>query len=208
MKKLSIFRRLFILLFGLSISAQAEDLSYVRYGTENIDGLNIFYREAGDPSKQAVVLLHGFPTSSHMYRDFLSELGDEFYLIAPDYPGYGYSDKKSVKEYTYTFDNVAETMNQFFIRRGLNNYVIMIQGFGAPVGFQLATKHPEKVAGFIVMNGNIYGEGLVKETIEFLKEELTPENETKKMKTDFSLKTLKWQHTHSTRNPKAINPDA
>lgn len=198
-----------MLTFSLSFPAYAiDDMSQVRYGTENVGGVNIFYREAGDPSKQAVVLLHGFPSSSHMYRDVLAGLGDEFYLIAPDYPGYGYSDKKAVKEYIYTFDNVAETMNQFLIQRGLNNYVMMIQDFGAPIGFRVATKNPEKVAGFVVMNGNAYEEGLGKEIVEFLKQEPTPENVAKKTKEDFTIRALKWQHTHGTRNPDSINPDS
>jgi len=208
MRKLMVLSGFLITLFGLSLSAQAKDLSHVRYGTEQVDGVNIFYREAGDPAKQAVVLLHGFPSSSHMYRDVLAELSDEFYLIAPDYPGYGYSDKKLPSEYTYTFDNVADTMDKFLIQRGLSNYVMMIQDFGAPVGFRIATKHPEKVAGFVVMNGNAYEEGLGKEVVDFLKEERTPENEARKLASDFSYDALKWQHTHGTRNPDAVNPDA
>ena len=159
-------KRFYTFLFTLlalslsSITHAKENLDHVRYGKENIDGINIFYREAGDPSKKAVVLLHGFPTSSHMYREVLAELGDEFYLIAPDYPGYGDSDFPAQSEYTYTFDNIAETMDQFLIKRGLKNYTLMIQDYGAPIGFRIATKHPEKVSGFVVMNGNAYEEGL------------------------------------------------
>ena len=147
------------ILGGASTMAHAqENLERVRFGTEKVDGINIFFREAGNPKsdKPALVLLHGFPSSSHQYREVLAELGDEFYLIAPDYPGYGNSDFPSVDEYEYTFDNVAETIDKFLIQRGLDEYVLMIQDFGAPVGFRIATKHPERVKGFVVKNGNAY----------------------------------------------------
>lgn len=193
-------------------SSAAEGLSAVRYGTEKVDGLDIFYREAGDPSKKAVVLLHGFPTSSHMYREVLAELGDEFYLIAPDYPGYGDSSFPSADEYSYTFDNIAETMDKFLIQRGLKNYTLMIQDYGAPIGFRIATKHPEKVSGFVVMNGNAYEEGLSPEgwapIMQYWENKDNPELEKAIAKQVFSLDGLKWQYTHGTRNPEGINPDS
>ena len=182
----------------------------VRYGTEKVDGLDIFYREAGDPSQKAVILLHGFPHSSHMYRDVLAELGDEFYLIAPDYPGFGDSSFPSVEEYTYTFDNIAETIDKFLIQRELNNYVLTIQDYGAPIGFRIATKHPEKVRGFVVMNGNAYQEGLSPEgwgpTFEYWRGK-TSELEAAITSQVFSAEGLKWQYTHGTRNPESILPD-
>lgn len=183
----------------------------VRHGTEKVDGLDIFYREAGDPSKKAVVLLHGFPHSSHMYRDVLATLGDEFYLIAPDYPGFGDSSFPSVQEYTYTFDNLAETIDKFLIQRGLNNYVLMIQDYGAPVGYRIATKRPEKVKGFVVMNGNAYEEGLSPEgwgpIFQYWKGK-TPELEAGIAGQVFSAEGLQWQYTHGTRNPEGILPDS
>lgn len=189
---------------------ETKKLSTVRYGTEKIDGLDIFYREAGDPSKKAVVLLHGFPHSSHMYRDVLAALGDEFYLIAPDYPGFGDSSFPSVSEYIYTFDNVAETMDKFLIRRGLKSYVLVIQDYGAPIGFRIATKHPQKVQGFVVMNGNAYEEGLSPEgwgpIFEYWKGK-TPQLEEVIARQVFSDEGLKWQYTHGTRNPDGILPD-
>ena len=189
---------------------ETKKLSTVRYGTEKIDGLDIFYREAGDPSKKAVVLLHGFPHSSHMYRDVLAALGDEFYLIAPDYPGFGDSSFPSVSEYIYTFDNVAETMDKFLIRRGLKSYVLVIQDYGAPIGFRIATKHPQKVQGFVVMNGNAYEEGLSPEgwgpIFEYWKGK-TPQLEEVIARQVFSDEGLKWQYTHGMRNPDGILPD-
>lgn len=190
-----------------------ENLERVRYGTEKVDGLDIFYREAGNPAtdKPALVLLHGFPTSSHMYREVLAELGDEFYLIAPDYPGFGNSSFPSIEEYTYTFDNIAETMDKFLTQRGLNNYVLMIQDYGAPIGFRIATKHPEKVAGFVVMNGNAYEEGLAKEgwgPIFTYWDTKDPELGKQIAAQSFGLEDMKWQYTHGTRNPEGINPDS
>lgn len=185
-------------------------VNIVRYGTEKVDGLDIFYREAGDPSQKAIVLLHGFPHSSHMYRDVLAALGNEFYLIAPDYPGFGDSSFPSVEEYTYTFDNIAETIDKFLIQRGLNNYVLTIQDYGAPIGFRIATKHPEKVRGFVVMNGNAYQEGLSPEgwgpILQYWQGK-TPELEAAITSQVFSAEGLKWQYTHGTRNPESILPD-
>lgn len=179
----------------------------VRYGAETVDGVNVFYREAGDQSKQAVVLLHGFPSSSHMYREVLPALGDEFYLVAPDYPGYGYSDKPDIKDYTYTFDNVAETIDKFLVQHGLYHYVLLIHDFGAPVGFRIATKHPEKVAGFIVMNGNVYEEGLSEAVVKTLKLSRTPEDEATITTNFMSFEGIKAMYQTGTRNPDRINPD-
>ncbi len=190
----------------------SENLERVRYGTEKVDGLDIFFRESGNPNsnKPALVLLHGFPSSSHQYREVLAALGDEFYLIAPDYPGYGDSSFPSKEKYTYTFDNIANTIDKFLIQRGLNSYVLMIQDFGAPVGLRIAAKHPKKVAGLVVMNGNAYEEGISKagwgKVLDYWKKR-TPELERHILETVFSLEGFRWQYTHGTRNPDAILPD-
>ena len=185
----------------------ADNTSQVRYGSENVDGINIFYREAGDPSKQAVVLLHGFPSSSHQYREVLSALGDEFYVIAPDYPGFGYSEKPSIEEYVYSFDNLAATMTKFIEQRKIENYFLMIHDYGAPVGFRIATETPENVAGFIVMNGNAYEEGLSDLSVQTLRQIRTPEDEAAKIGGFMSLEGIKWLYTTGTRNPDGLNPD-
>ncbi len=204
---------LFALILGIASNGYANDnLQGVRYGTEKVDGLDIFFREAGNPqsNKPTLVLLHGFPSSSHQYREVLAALGDEFYLIAPDYPGYGDSSFPSKKEYTYTFDNVANTIDRFLIQRGLNRYVLMIQDFGAPVGLRIAAKHPKKVAGLVVMNGNAYEEGISKQgwgkVLDYWKNR-TPELEEHIIDNVFSLEGFRWQYTHGTRNPDAILPD-
>ena len=185
----------------------ANNVHQVCYGSENVDSINVFYREAGDPSKQAVVLLHGFPSSSHQYRGVLSALGDEFYVIAPDYPGFGYSEKPSKEEYTYTFDNLATTMAKFLEQKGISNYFLTIHDYGAPVGFRLATKHPENIAGFIVMNGNAYEEGLSDLTQQTLSQTRSPEDEAAKIGGFMSLDGIKWMYTEGTRNPDGLNPD-
>ena len=129
-------------------AAYAND--QVRYKSEVVEGIEIFYRESGDPTRQAVVLLHGFPSSSHQYRAVLADLGDEFYVVAPDYPGFGYSAKPTIEEYTYTFDNIATTMTKFLDQRQIRNYFLMIHDYGSPVGFRIATENPEDVDGLIV----------------------------------------------------------
>jgi pimeloyl-ACP methyl ester carboxylesterase len=181
-----------------------QNANTVRYRTEKINGLDIFYREAGDPSRPAVLLLHGFPASSHMYREVLRGLADRYYLVAPDYPGFGDSSFPAPDEFTYTFDHIAEIMGTFLERRGVNPYVLMIQDYGAPVGFRIAVKHPERVAGFVVMNGNAYKEGLSAEgwgpIFDYWKRRKIIANV-------FSLEGMKWQYTHGTRNPDGINPD-
>lgn len=182
----------------------------VRYAKENVEGINIFYREAGDPKKQTVVLLHGFPSSSHMYREVLDDLGDDYHVIAPDYPGFGDSDFPSPKEYKYTFDNLAKTINTFLEQRKIADYVLMIQDYGAPVGMRIALKHPERVAGLISMNGNVYEEGINKSgwgpVIPYWGNK-SLELEEKIIKNVFSLESLEWQYTHGTRNPAGILPD-
>ncbi|MEM6611412.1 MAG: alpha/beta hydrolase [Cyanobacteria bacterium P01_C01_bin.72] len=185
----------------------ADSIRRVRYSSDKVDCINIFYREAGNPSKQAVVLLHGFPSSSHQYREILSALDDEFYLIAPDYPGFGYSEKPSIEEYTYTFDNLAETMARFLEQKGISNYFLTIHDYGAPVGFRIATKHPERVSGFIVMNGNAYEEGLSDLTQQTLSQTRSPEDEAAKIGGFMSIDGIKWMYTKGTRNPDGLNPD-
>ncbi len=193
------------------MSYSGKNLSQVRYGTEKVEGLDIFFREAGNPKNQAVVLLHGFPHSSHMYREVLGSLGDDFYLIAPDYPGFGDSSFPDKENYTYTFDNFAKTINQFLEQREINNYVLMIQDYGAPVGFRIATQHPNRVNGFVVMNGNAYEEGLSADgwgpIFEYWKEKSSA-LESEIIKNVFSDEGLKWQYTHGTKNPAAILPDS
>jgi len=125
-----------------------------------IDGVRIFYREAGDTGAPGLLLLHGFPASSFMFRDLIARLSGRFRIIAPDYPGFGYSDGPKAEGSTYGFDFLAEIIDRFVEQLGLHKYAVYMQDFGGPVGFRLARKHPERVSFFIIQNANAYEEGL------------------------------------------------
>jgi pimeloyl-ACP methyl ester carboxylesterase len=130
------------------------------YNTISIDGLNIFYREAGAKDKSTIVLLHGYPASSHMYRDLMNELSDQFHLIAPDYPGFGNSETPAIDKFEYSFDHLAEITEHFLQALGLDRFSLYVQDYGAPVGFRIAAQHPDWIQALIVQNGNAYEEGL------------------------------------------------
>src|SRR5450432_2263151 len=130
------------------------------YKTAKVNGLDIFYREAGPAGAPTVVLLHGFPTSSHMFRNLIPALADKYHVIAPDYPGYGQSSMPSASDYDYTFDNLATVVDTLLQQLGLQSYSLYVMDYGAPVGFRIAEKHPERVQALIVQNGNAYDEGL------------------------------------------------
>jgi pimeloyl-ACP methyl ester carboxylesterase len=132
----------------------------VRHQTVSIDGVNVFYREAGRKDAPALLLLHGFPTSSHMYRNLIPALADKYRVIAPDYPGFGNSAMPDRKSFKYTFDNYASIVEGLTEKLGLKSYALYVMDYGAPVGFRLAAKHPERVNALIVQNGNAYDEGI------------------------------------------------
>lgn len=180
----------------------------VLYKKLNVNGIDIAYREAGNPKNPTIVLLHGFPSSSQQYRKVLNQLSDSYYLIAPDYPGFGNSDFPSSEDYEYTFDNLAKTIDAFLEKKAITSYAIMIQDFGAPVGFRIATAHPERITAIINQNGNAYEEGLGKawKDIRVLWANRTSETE-KALLPAFSLEGLKWQYTHGTREVENIDPD-
>ena len=154
---------LMIVVFGIAIIdsvARADNASGVTYRTVTIDDVDIFYREAGDPSRPTILLLHGFPTSSHMFRDLITELADDYHLVAPDYPGYGFSSMPAVDEFDYSFDNIAQIIEQFADTIGLDRYSLYLMDYGAPIGFRIATARPERIESLIVQNGNAYAEGI------------------------------------------------
>lgn len=132
----------------------------VHYEYANVDGLKIFYREAGNPSAPTILLLHGFPTSSHMYRNLIPLLADKYHVIAPDLPGFGFSDAPDRTKYKYTFENIANTMDRFTEVVGLKKFAIQVFDYGAPTGYRIALKHPERITAIISQNGNAYEEGL------------------------------------------------
>lgn len=198
-------------LSSVTVLATAPLADPVSYNTETVDGVEIFYREAGDPSDPAIVLLHGFPSSSHQYRYLLDELSDDYYLIAPDYPGFGSSGFPSPEEYEYTFDNIAVTIGKFLEQKHINQFSMYIQDYGAPVGFRIATADPEAVQSLIIQNGNAYAEGVDPETwapvVKLWEGGRDAEYEKTLKKAVFSVEGLRWQYTHGTRNPEGINPD-
>ena len=132
----------------------------VSYKMAQLDGLKIFYREAGDPLAPAVLLLHGFPTSSHMFRNLIPELSVQYHVIAPDLPGFGFSDAPDHKSFAYTFDHLAQVIGEFTDLIDLRKFAIYVFDYGAPVGFRLALNHPERITALISQNGNAYEEGL------------------------------------------------
>lgn len=180
----------------------------ISYKYQKVKNLNIFYRQAGDASKPTIVMLHGFPTSSHMYRRLLLELSDEFHIIAPDYPGFGNSDFPSSEDFQYTFENISKIIDMFLESLNLSSYALMIQDYGAPIGYRIATAHPERVQALIVQNGNAYEEGLSEGFADsriFWKDR-TAETE-QPMLALFSLESIKWQYTFGAKNPENISPD-
>jgi pimeloyl-ACP methyl ester carboxylesterase len=183
-------------------------MEQVKYKTLEVNGLKIAYREAGNNKNQALVLLHGYPSSSHQYRKVLDQLSDEFYLIAPDYPGFGNSDFPSPEDYQYTFDNIAKTINAFLELKNINSYAIMMQDYGAPIGFRIATENPKRITAIITQNGNAYEEGIGAAWAS-IKDFWANRNEKteKTLLPAFTLEGLKWQYTHGTRNPETVNPD-
>lgn len=132
----------------------------VRHRHVDVDGLKIFYREAGRPTAPHLLLLHGFPTSSHMYRNLIPLLADRYHVVAPDLPGFGFSDAPDRRQYAYTFDNLAKTMERFTQQLGLQRYAVQVFDYGAPVGLRLALAHPERITAIVSQNGNAYEEGL------------------------------------------------
>jgi pimeloyl-ACP methyl ester carboxylesterase len=143
-----------------SPAARHATASTVSNKTITIDGLDIFYREAGPKTAPTLLLLHGFPTSSHMFRDLIPALADKYHVIAPDYPGFGYSSMPKVNEFDYSFDNLASVVEKFTEKVGLTRYSLYLMDYGAPVGFRIAAKHPERIETLIIQNGNAYDEGI------------------------------------------------
>ncbi|MBD2100359.1 alpha/beta fold hydrolase [Leptolyngbya sp. FACHB-261] len=178
------------------------------FRTVSIDGLDIFYREAGSRSNPTILLLHGFPTSSHMFRNLIPALADKFHLVAPDYPGYGNSSMPTVDEFDYTFDHLAEIMEKFIAAIDLQKYSLYVMDYGAPIGYRIAAKHPERVEALIVQNGNAYEEGLREfwDPIKAYWQERSPENASK-LTHLVTLEATKWQYTNGVSDLEAISPD-
>jgi pimeloyl-ACP methyl ester carboxylesterase len=169
------------------------------YRTQDVNGLKIFYREAGAPPAPTILLLHGFPTSSHMFRDLIPLLARHCHVIAPDLPGFGFSDAPSPSRFPYTFDRLADVMEQLTDMLGLSRYALYIFDYGAPVGLRLAIRHPERITAIVSQNGNAYEDGLSAgwNPIQKYWEAPTAENRAA-LKAFLTPEATKWQYTHGT----------
>jgi pimeloyl-ACP methyl ester carboxylesterase len=179
------------------------------YNYADVHGNKMFYREAGDKKAPTIVLLHGFPSSSHMYRNLIPQLADAFHVIAPDYVGFGYSDAPNAADFAYTFDNLAKHVERLlFGVLGLKKFSIYVQDYGAPVGYRIASKHPQAIDAIIVQNGNAYVEG-IGGAFDPMKPFWADRNtETEKpVRALLTLETTTFQYTYGAKNPKQISPD-
>jgi len=169
------------------------------YRTQDVDGLKIFYREAGASAAPTILLLHGFPTSSHMFRDLIPVLAPHYRVIAPDLPGFGFSDAPSRSRFTYTFDRLADVMERFTEALGLSRYALYVFDYGAPVGLRLAVRHPERITAIVSQNGNAYEDGLSAgwNPIQKYWADPSPENRAA-LKAFLAPESTKWQYTHGT----------
>jgi pimeloyl-ACP methyl ester carboxylesterase len=183
----------------------------VSYRTVDIDGVEVFYREAGSKDAPAILLLHGFPTSSHMFRNLIPALAGEFHLIAPDYPGFGASAMPPRDAFQYTFDNIAAVIEKLTDRVGLKRFALYVQDYGAPIGYRIAARHPERVTALVVQNGNAYDEGLDNDFWKPIKaywKEPGSRELREALRAFTKLDATRWQYTHGARDTAAISPDS
>src|SRR5580692_11432459 len=178
----------------------------IHYRTTTVQGVEIFYREAGSPELPTILLLHGFPTSSHMFRDLIPLLADRYHLVAPDYPGFGYSARPTPSEFVYTFDHLADVLEGFVDTLDLTRYSLYMQDFGGPVGFRLATRRPRQVKALIIQNANAYEEGVssgVRDVVLRIWKERTPETEAR-LRELFELPVTRRQYLEGAPDPTRV----
>ena len=193
---------------ALAVAAVSQNPQQTVHKTIVINGVEIFYREAGPADAPTLLLLHGFPTSSHMFRNLIPALSDRYHLVAPDYPGFGNSAQLPLEAFDYSFDNLAALMETFVDRLGIKRYSLYLMDYGAPIGFRLAAKYPQRVQSLIVQNGNAYKEGLREfwDPIRKYWKDSSAAN-AKPLAGFISPEGVKWQYTHGVRNEEAISPD-
>jgi pimeloyl-ACP methyl ester carboxylesterase len=179
------------------------------YQYANVGETRIFYREAGPKNAPSILLLHGFPTSSHMFRNLIPNLAERYHVVAPDLPGFGFTESPDRKQFAYTFDHLAQVIDQFTQSIGLNRYAIYVFDYGAPVGFRLAVAHPERVTAIISQNGNAYEEGLSQgwNPIQKYWKEPTPQNRDA-LRDFLTPDSVKWQYEHGVPDTSAIAPES
>jgi pimeloyl-ACP methyl ester carboxylesterase len=194
---------------AVSLSATgAEDKTLVRYQSLDVQGVNVFYREAGSPQAPTVLLLHGFGASSYMFRDLMPKLAEKYHVIAPDLPGFGQTTVKPGVKFNYSFDNLASVIDAFTVAKKLEHYAIYVFDYGAPVGWRLAVKNPEKITAIVSQNGNGYEEGLSEGWADMRKAWANPTAENREALRKFNTADmLKWQYTEGVEDTSVIAPE-
>ena len=183
-------------------------MTVIEYRTANVDDLEVFYREAGAADSPKLLLLHGFPSASHMFRDLIPLLADRFHIIAPDLPGFGRSDMPPRTRFKYTFDNIAGVIDRFTEVVGFERFAVYVFDYGAPTGFRIAAKHPDRITAIISQNGNAYEEGLSEgwNPIRAYWQDASETNR-KALRAFLSPETTRWQYTHGVSNEALVSPD-
>ncbi|MET8940269.1 alpha/beta hydrolase [Streptomyces rubiginosohelvolus] len=184
-------------------------MSSVRHRTATVDGHEIYYREAGPADAPVIVLLHGYPTSSFMFRELIPLLADNYHVIAPDHLGFGHSDAPPATEFDYTFDALAELTSGLLDQLGLDRYALYVQDYGAPIGWRLALKNPERISAIVTQNGNGYEEGFVDSFWDGLwAYGANPGPDTEPaVRAAMSLEAIRWQYVHGVPDPSVVSPD-
>jgi pimeloyl-ACP methyl ester carboxylesterase len=182
----------------------------VAHRTAKVQGLDVFFREAGPEDAPAILLLHGFPSGSQMFRNLIPALADRYRVVAPDYPGFGHSSMPPRDRFAYTFDSLAGVVDEFTEKIGLTKYALYVQDYGAPVGFRLASRHPDRVTAIVVQNGNAYDEGLDNDFWKPIKAYWRePESKERReaLRTFLDADATRWQYTHGVPQPEFVSPD-
>lgn len=199
-----------VLARGTLVLASDSPPVKVQHKTVQVGDLDIFYREAGPKDAPAILLLHGFPTSSQMFRNLIPQLGDKYRVIAPDYPGFGHSSMPPRDKFAYTFDNLAAVIDKFTEKVELKKYSMYVQDYGAPIGYRLAAAHPDRITAIVVQNGNAYDEGLDNDFWDPVKaywKESTSSEKRDALRTLLTYDATKWQYTHGLKHPELVSPD-
>lgn len=198
-------------LAALAFATVGLSQSQTTYNFAQVDGHKVFFREAGPKDAKTIVLLHGFPSSSHMFRELIPRLAGKYHVIAPDYIGFGYSDAPSNTEFKYTFDNLEKVVDDLLVQEKVSKYTLYLQDYGGPVGFRLAAAHPERVQGLIIQNSNAYAEGISELATDilahFAEKRVANPGLEKAVRGLFTAEGIKFQYTEGSPNKSGYNPD-